>query len=76
MFSISDVILHFTSNRGACDSNEQHDTEFTSERSAAEQDMMTNIEDTLQHVDSESIIYSKVILFEIVILIRVDVLQY
>uniref|UniRef100_A0A9I9CWP1 Kinesin-like protein n=1 Tax=Cucumis melo TaxID=3656 RepID=A0A9I9CWP1_CUCME len=48
---VSDVV---SAVRGACDSNEQHDTEFTSERSAAEQDMMTNIEDTLQHVDSIS----------------------
>ena len=56
LLPISDIMLNFTSNRGACDSNEQHDVEFTSERSAAEQDIMTNIEDTLQHVDSESII--------------------
>ncbi|CAK9323030.1 unnamed protein product [Citrullus colocynthis] len=48
---VSDVV---SAVRGACDSNEQHDVEFTSERSAAEQDMMTNIEDTLQHVDSIS----------------------
>ncbi|XP_038903563.1 kinesin-like protein KIN-5C [Benincasa hispida] len=48
---VSDVV---SAVRGACDSNEQHDTEFTSERSAAEQDMMTNIEDTLRHVDNIS----------------------
>ncbi|KAG6580710.1 Kinesin-like protein KIN-5C, partial [Cucurbita argyrosperma subsp. sororia] len=48
---VSDVL---SAVRGACDSNEQHDAEITSERSAAEQDMMTNIEDTLQQVDSIS----------------------
>ena len=57
-------MVRFPLNRGACDSNEQHDAEITSERSAAEQDMMTNIEDTLQQVDSESILYS-VSFFEI-----------
>ncbi|XP_023005901.1 kinesin-like protein KIN-5C [Cucurbita maxima] len=48
---VSDVV---SAVRGACDSNEQHDAEITSERSAAEQDMMTSIEDTLQHVDGIS----------------------
>lgn len=46
-------MIHFSFTRGACDSNEQHDAEITSERSAAEQDMMANIEDTLQQVDGE-----------------------
>ncbi|CAN1134071.1 Kinesin-like protein KIN-5C [Linum perenne] len=40
--------------RDACDANEQHDAEIDSARTAAEQDVATNNEDILQHIDGMS----------------------